>query len=42
VDGAWSELAYRLSQDVEVVVRAVRYYTEQGGLGPSLNWEILR
>jgi hypothetical protein len=41
VDGAWSEVAYRVCRDVELVVRAVRYYAEQGGLDPALNWETL-
>ena len=41
VDGAWTESACRVCQDVEVVVRAVRHYAEQGGLEPSLSWETL-
>ena len=39
VDGMWAESARRVCRDVEVVVRAVRYYAENGGLDPSLNWE---
>jgi hypothetical protein len=39
VDGMWAESARRICRDVEVVVRVVRYYTENGGLEPSLNWE---
>jgi hypothetical protein len=42
VDGAGSEDAYRICRDLELVVRAVRYYAEPGGLDPALNWEILR
>jgi hypothetical protein len=41
VDGSWTEEASRVCRDVEVVVRAVRHYAEQGGLDPSLSWETL-
>jgi hypothetical protein len=39
VDGLWAESARRVCRDVEVVVRAVKYYAQNGGLDPSLNWE---
>lgn len=41
VDGAWTEVAYRVCRDVKVVLQAVRYYAERGGLDPTLNWETL-
>jgi hypothetical protein len=41
-DGAYSEAAFRVCRDVELVVRAVRYYCDMGGLDPSLAWDVLR
>ena len=41
-DGAFSEVAFRVCRDVEVVVQAVRHYCQAGGLDPSLQWEVLR
>lgn len=41
VDGAWTEVAYRVCREVEVVVRAVRYYAELGGLDPAVHWDTL-
>jgi hypothetical protein len=41
-DGAVSEVVFRVCQDVEVVVQAVRHYCKTGGLDPSLQWEVLR
>jgi hypothetical protein len=41
-DGAATEDAPRVCQDVEVVVRAVRHYCVAGGLDSSLQWEVLR
>jgi hypothetical protein len=41
VRGAWTEVAYRVCRDIEVVIRAVRHYAEQGGLDPALDWQTL-
>jgi hypothetical protein len=39
VDGVFAEAAFRVCRDVEVVLRAVKYYAYHGRLDPSLNWE---
>jgi hypothetical protein len=39
-DGAFTESEFRVCRDVELVVRAVRYYCRTGALHPSITWNV--